>query len=71
MNTVCMNASLYRNQSEEAAATESQKTEDSLKLSKKVKLFKEENKLKVFKQEYCLLLNLYFDLNHRSHVKLP
>ena len=44
MNDLTEHRSLYRNRSEEAAATESQKTEDSLKLSKNVKLFKKENK---------------------------
>ena len=68
MNDLTEHRSLYRNRSEEAEATESQKTEDSLKLSKNVKLFKKENKWKVFKQEYCLLLNLYFDLNQNCQT---
>ena len=44
MNDLTEHRSLYRNRSEEAAATESQKTKDSLKLGKKLKLFKKENK---------------------------
>ena len=70
MNNLTEHRSLYRNRSEEAAATESQKTEDSLKLSKKVKLFEKENKKKVFKQEYCLPLNLYFDLNQNCQTAM-